>query len=226
MSFKVIRYPDREALNSAAADQIVRVAQQYRDEPSGIMLSGGSTPLAIFDRIARQQPPPAADCTWLLYTDDRLVPASSPDSNYGNSRPLIKALDIPPARILRVNGALPLEAAAGDYERQLREFFNADGQVSLGLLGLGADGHTCSIFTDEAARERRRLAIPVAGRAGFDRVSVSPAILARTSSLIFLVAGQEKAQILRQLLANPTTTPAGIAVADHTNVQVWTDLPA
>lgn len=191
--------------------------------PVGLMLSGGTTPLGVYRRLAAAAIP-APDALHVLYTDDRVVPAESPDSNYGNSRALLGALGVSGARVLRVASELGLTGATAAYERDLAAFFARGGQVRLGLLGMGADGHTCSLFNLADAARRDTLALAVPQQAGFDRVSVTGAVLVRASRLIIAAPGASKAAALQRLRRDPASVPTGLAVAGHPAVELWTDV--
>jgi len=152
-----------------------------------------------------------------------MVPHDAPDSNHGNTRAMLCRLGITEERSLYVHTQLGVEAAAARLHSDIEAFFAAGGRLTLGLLGLGTDGHTASLFNRQDAEARDRYAISVRSQPDFDRVSVSAAVLERAEELIFLVTGEGKLPILRQFLEEPATTPAGIALGDHPNVVVWTE---
>ncbi len=215
-------FDDRPALDAAVADLLRNAVSSDQEGPHAVVLSGGSTPMAVFNVLA-QEDLQAAPGLVLSFTDDRHVPASSPDSNYGNTQPLIKTLGLPPERVIHVHADCPLEESAERFGCELQSFFDNGGRVSLALLGMGADGHTCSIFTPAAAADRDRLAFAVTGKAGFNRVTVSTAFLERCERIVFFVAGESKREILTQFQADPLSLPAGLATQGCPNVEIWTD---
>ena len=185
------------------------------------MLSGGNTPLEAYRTLARS-PVPASDSLLFLFSDERMVPSDSPDSNYHNAAPMIAALGIPGNHVIRVHTELGLSEAAQRYHDDLGKFLQKGGRITLGLLGLGADGHTASIFSkDDIDRCRARWATEVPRDDGPDRVTVTPELLKRIESVIFLVAGPEKADVAETLAREPETLPAGRAVAGVKDVQLW-----
>jgi len=206
----------------AAVQGLLQETLGQASEPSfAVVLSGGNTPLPIFQAIAAD-PFPVNPKAWVTYTDDRHVPADSPDSNYGNSKPMLDALGIGDERIIRVQPDLPLEAAADAFENDLTRFLDAGGRVALALLGLGTDGHTCSLFGEEdLARCEGRLAAPVYKDTPPNRVTVSPAFLNRVERVVFMVAGPEKEEMCRALREAPDTITAGRAVAGCPRVELW-----
>ncbi|MBN1866626.1 6-phosphogluconolactonase [Candidatus Sumerlaeota bacterium] len=201
--------------------QIVDHLTRSSDTPYAAMLSGGTTPLPTYGRIAAH-PPAVPDKTYVVFTDERMVPTDSPDSNFGNARKMIAALRLPAERVLRVHTEKSAEEAAEHYQRDLEAFFRQGGRIGLGFLGLGSDGHTASLFSrDDVRRGGDRWAIPVLRAKPPERVSVTSHLLSKVESLVFALAGPEKEEIAKSFLEDPEKYPAGLAVADARNVEVW-----
>jgi 6-phosphogluconolactonase len=218
-SFTTRRFPSRAALDAALEERLTRAIAAAG--ASAIMLSGGTTPLPAY-RALGSRPLPHDEGLRVLFSDDRYVPADSEKSNYHQSRPLLDALALPPAAVLRVRTELPLEAAARDYERSLAALIAANVPVDLGLLGLGADGHTASLFSvADLERARGRLAIAVHRPDGMSAVSVTPEFLARIGEVLFVVAGSGKREALRRLAAQEPDLTAWRAVQGCARVQLW-----
>jgi 6-phosphogluconolactonase len=188
---------------------------------SAIMLSGGSTPLPAYGRLARG-PLPRDDRLHVLFTDERYVPADSAASNYYQSRQLLDALALPPESLLRVRTAMPLDEAAADYDRQLTTLLSAGVHIGLGLLGLGGNGHTASLFNAaDLARGRGRYAIPVQRPDGMAAVSVTPELLATVREPLFVVAGGGKHDAIAALEKQDTSLVAWRAVQGCPQVELW-----
>lgn len=189
--------------------------------PFAVMLSGGSTPLPIYEAIA-SAPSPCSPALHLTFSDDRHVPLDSPLSNHGNILPMIAALGVTTDRVIAVNPEVSLDAAAAEYEQSFDAFFSKGGSLRLALLGMGEDTHTCSLFSDaDLAASVDHLAIPVRKNTPPDRVSVTPGLLEIADRIIILVAGASKAAVIQQLLTEPETTIAGRAVAGCPSVELW-----
>ena len=222
---KVRHFSSRRRLEAAAVRLLADTARApvRAKHPTAIMLSGGRTPLPVFARLATGHTRPAAGLR-VLFSDERMVSPHSPESNYGQARRLLSAWRLAPGRILRVHTHLSPAAAAARYDRELRAFLRRGGRVTLGLLGLGTDGHTASLFsTADVRRAGRRLALATRHPAGGPRrVSVGPALLAQTERIVMLAPGAEKREVIRRLLIHPARTAAGRALRGHPCVEIWT----
>lgn len=198
-----------EELISACLELFRRVLPGLGPE-DGMMLSGGRTPLEIYRRSAAEGLRTKGN---LFLSDERFVPPADPQSNFGTVVPFFPDL-------LRINTTLPIDAATQSFHDDLSNLKN----IPLGLLGLGADGHTASLFTlNDAALRDGRLAIPVIKTEKPDRISVTPALLNRIEKIIILAAGADKKAIIQTLLEHPRRIPAGVALKDHTDSSIWTD---
>ena len=217
----VRRFKSFEEMTQQVATLLAGHLRPAGPEPQGIMLSGGLTPLPAYRMLAARAETAAAN-VHVLYSDERMVPKESPENNYANTAPLVGACRVPEARILRVHTELRLEEAADRYNRDLRAFVGRGGRLALGLLGLGADGHTASLFSmEDIARGEGRFAVAVPRPIPPYRVSVTAEFLRRFDQLIFLVSGPDKSAIARTLVTAPDTIPAGRAVAGANYAALW-----
>lgn len=210
------------ALFQAAGTLFQSTAQNDSSAPYAVLFPGGNTPRPLFQRIA-QAPFPVSPQVHIGYTDERLVPESNPANNYALSIPMLTALDIKQKQILRVNTDFLLEAAADDYHSTWHEFFKKDGSIPLAFVGLGTDGHTCSLFTEEQvlACPATRYAEAVRRDDGPDRITITPALLEKIRHIIVLATGPEKAAIVEQVSQAPDTLVAGKALATCPRVSIW-----
>jgi 6-phosphogluconolactonase len=213
------RFPSRAALDAALAQRLGQAIAA--NGASAIMLSGGSTPLPAYRALARG-PLPHDERLHILFSDDRYVPSDSDASNYHQSRPLLDALALPAAAVARVRTELPLAEAAADYERQLAALVSSGARIGLGLLGLGADGHTASLFgAADLERARAHLAIAVHRPDGMAAVSVTPDFLAQVEEPLFVVAGPDKQAALDALVARDLNLCAWRVVQACPKVEAW-----
>ena len=221
MTPRLRQFRSTDDLTLAVADLLEERFRHRYGRPHAVMLSGGRTPLAAYDEVARRRTR-ASDDLYIFLSDERLVPDDSPESNYGHLRPMLERLQLPEGRVMRVGTDLTLKKAAADHDRSLRHFVRDGGRITLGLLGLGADGHTASLFTpDDLARGKGALAVAVSRLKGPDRISVTPDLLKRVEVLIFLAVGRDKQDVVSRLLKEPDSLVAGRAVRDAAAVQLW-----
>lgn len=215
-------FDSREALYEVTLRLIRSVISDGKNRPGALIVPGGRTPRPLFEAIATNPPTPASDF-YLGYTDERHVPETDPQSNYALTREMIRSLALPESRVLRVQTECALDEAAARYHDRWRCFFEQGGVISLALLGLGDDGHTCSLFTPEqvAACDPDAFAEPVHRGNGPDRVTVTPALLGRVEHIVFLAVGQDKASVVDAMLQEPSPVTAAQAVAQAPRVSLW-----
>ena len=214
--FKNVQEMERAAVALLAARLGKTTAQ-----PHAVILPGGRTPRGIYEKL-RLSPVRTGPALRVLLSDERHVPPDSPESNYGAMKEMIHALGLKASHVLRVHAELPLEEAANRYDAELKSYFRKGGRITLGLLGLGADGHTASLFTSQdILRGRGRLAIAVKRPDGLSGVSVTRDLLLKAERIVFIAAGTEKGEIVTRLMKNPGSIPAGMATEDIRNVEVW-----
>lgn len=206
-------------MESAACEMLATEAK--RAESSALLLSGGTTPYGLYERIARK-PFPVSDACHVMLSDERLVPFDSPESNIGRMLGMLKALGLPAKRVLCVAPEETAEVAAWRYDAALRRYFASGGALRLALLGLGADGHTAGMFTaEDVARGAGHLAVSARRPDGCDGVTVTAGLLKLARRIVFLVAGPEKADAVKHFCAGRKTMVATIAIADHPHAEVW-----
>ncbi|MBV9325227.1 MAG: 6-phosphogluconolactonase [Chloroflexi bacterium] len=203
--------PDSAALADAAARQIVERAQAAIDAQGAfsIALSGGSTPRDLHQRLASA--PLAQQVDWarvhVFFGDERCVPPDDAQSNYRMAdETLLSRVPIPATQIHRMRGELPPNEAAAEYESQLKAFFNSDPpRLDVILLGMGDNGHTASLFPGlSAVHEQRRWVVAEnVPEVGMWRITLTPVVLNLGREVMFLVAGEAKASMLRQVLEGP-----------------------
>ena len=220
------RFASRAELDAALVERLAQAIADTSRAGSAVMLAGGSTPMPAYRELAARAPK-HNDGLRILFSDERYVPSTSEASNYHQSRTLLDALALPEASVLRVRTELPLEQAAADYERRLAALLDANVPIGLGLLGLGADGHTASLFRPaDLERARGRLAIAVQRPDGMSGVSVTPEFLAHVKQLVFVVAGGGKYDAIQSLIKADPNLVAWRAVQGLASVELWVEQAA
>jgi 6-phosphogluconolactonase len=192
-------------LRHAIADTLAARARCW------IALAGGRTPRAVYERLAD---PGAPAIDWarvhVAFGDERVVPPGHADSNYGMARTaLLDRVPLPPAQVHRVRGELGTGVAAADaYATELAVAFalapGAWPVFDLVLLGVGADGHTASLFPGTPAlSERARLAVGVEAPAPpTARVTLTFPVLNAARAVVVLAAGSDKAAAIGRAFAD------------------------
>jgi 6-phosphogluconolactonase len=207
---------EQTALAKEAAERCVRIAQEAlaRGGRFTIALSGGSTPKSLYSLLADE--PYSTRVPWskthVFWGDERAVPPGDPDSNFGMAKTtLLDHVPIPADRVHRMQAERDdLDLAAREYEAEIARSFGVPAGAEppafdLILLGLGPDGHTASLFPHtEAARERARWVVRNhVPNLKSDRLTLTPPILNQASTVLFLVAGTDKAPALQAVLEGP-----------------------
>jgi 6-phosphogluconolactonase len=189
--------------------------------PSGrfsVALSGGSTPKGLYSLLASSRY--GDRVPWsrvhLFWGDERCVPPDHPESNYRMVREvLLSKIAIPAENVHRMAGEKEPDIAAAEYEAELKRFFRlspgALPRFDLILLGLGEDGHTASLFPgSDALRETERLVTACyVSKLKSHRLTLTLPVLNAGAVIVFLVAGKNKASIVKEVLkAKAASLPA------------------
>lgn len=215
-------FPDAASLAQAAAQRFAKLAHEAIQSRSSfsVALSGGSTPRELYARIADGEKSSPIDWSsvQLFWGDERCVPPDHIDSNYRMAvETLISRVPIPHANVHRIKGEMNPGQAAEEYEETLRRAFGLTKsqqpaaavehlpRFDLILLGMGADGHTASLFPhSEAIHEKRRWAAAqyIESQRGW-RITLTPGVINAARQVVFLVSGTTKAERLFEVLYNP-----------------------
>ena len=221
MAYELQLEADTGALYRAAAGHFVRRARaavQARGRFT-VALSGGSTPRALYSLLALDQTLRLGvpwDKVFFFWGDERHVPPDHAESNYGMAyAQLLSKVPVPEVNVQRFLGEQPdAELSAQRYERELQAFFQlSPGQVprfDLVLLGLGADGHTASLFPGTmAVKESQRLvSANWISELRSHRFTLTIPVFNNAACVIFLVTGADKAPALRSVLEDlPEAAP-------------------
>lgn len=194
---------------AAVAERIVALLRQA--SPSYVALSGGSTPRPLYRLLAtelRDRIP--WDRVTIFQVDERWVPRDHPDSNWKLLHEELVSR-VPPLTAYPMNPCATNPAA--EYESRLRNAVPLDKGgmpvLDLVLLGMGADGHTASLFPGTAALdESRRAVVESEGPPPHSRrLTLTLPVLRAADRRWFLVRGADKAQAFRR--AQLGHVPAG-----------------
>lgn len=222
MTPEIRSFPNLSDLSRAAAEFIVELAETAVTERTifTLALSGGSTPRLLYEYLAKEEFSQRMpwEHTHIFWGDERCVSPDHPDSNFAMAfETLISKAPLPSENVHRVTteGDLP-KAAAREYEKSLREFFQdtAHARVPLAfpsfdliLLGLGKDGHTASLFPGEPVLEEKiRWVVAVAGTSAspaVPRVTLTFPVINQARCVLFLASGSDKRDVFQKILGSP-----------------------
>jgi 6-phosphogluconolactonase len=201
----------------AAAEEFVSVGRTAIGAQGRftVALSGGSTPKALYSLLASNYADFAWNRVFLFFGDERHVPTTDPESNYKMvNESLLTKIAIPAANVFRVAAENPdADAAASEYEKQLRQFFELkpgeSPRFDLILLGLGPDGHTASLFPDSKALDEPSHLVVANWVAKFNthRITLTFPVLNQAAEVMFMACGADKADMVHQILEGKNTQP-------------------
>ncbi len=206
-------------------------------EESHVVLSGGSTPRLWFAILA--QPLYAQAIHWrslhFWWGDERCVPAHDEDSNYGQAkRILFDCIAIPAANLHPIRGENEPAAEAERISAEIKTMVSMPpGQLGLPvfdwiILGMGADGHTASLFPQQTDFAEKRLTVVAHHpQTGQKRISLSATQLSSCRRLSFLVLGADKAERVSEIFSHPAESlpyPAARIRAAHGQTEWYLDM--
>jgi 6-phosphogluconolactonase len=229
MNRRISVYRDKNELWSAAAGLVRDLVNRAVRERGvfTVALSGGKTPEELYARLAG--PELRGSIPWgkvfVFWGDERFVPLDHPESNFGMARrSLFAGIEIPGINIhpIPTDEPTPLRAAEA-YEERVRSSFgtivknasDAAPVFDLVLLGMGKDGHTAALYPGgQALTEEGRLftAVDAPDWAPVrQRITATLPLINNSRAAFFLVTGEDKKEMLKQVLSADKTAgdPAG-----------------
>ena len=207
-NIQIIKVADAAALAQTAAEYFARAAAENITQRGRftVALSGGSTPKAMFALLAAE--PFCGRIDWakvyVFWGDERCVPPDHSDSNFRmTSEALLSKVNIPEKNVFRMHGELEPADAAKKYAETLLDFFQGAAVFDLVFLGMGADGHTASLFPGTSALHAEANEIAVENyveKLNTTRLTLTAETINMAKDLVFLVAGADKATALHSVL--------------------------
>jgi 6-phosphogluconolactonase len=202
-------FPDPRHLSAAAAELIAQLASDAiaRRGNWSIALSGDLAYQPVYDQMASEDFARKIDWTIaeIYFTDESCVPPVNPESHFRMaSEALLDALPIKPENIHRIKGEIEPQQSAIEYGRLLKEKFGDVGP-DIVLLGIAEDAHTAGLFPGTAAlteMHHRCVANFIPPQNAW-RVTMSAPFINRAGNVIVLVAGDEKAKCVADVLEGP-----------------------
>ena len=193
-----------DQLAEAVAKNLLDLSQS--EETNHIALSGGSTPKHIFGYIAHSDY--ASTIKWqnlhFWWGDERCVPATHEQSNYGEAmRLLFSQVLIPADNLHPIHGELEADKALIEFKDEMAACFPSPGLPIFDwvILGVGEDGHTASLFPRQTDFDLQQSAViaahPLDGQV---RISLSAQVLCAAKRVSFIAVGESKACVVNEVL--------------------------
>lgn len=207
-------FADAQSLAVHGADWIASLIAAHTG-PFRMALSGGSTPRLLFGELSSRSVDWAK--VHFYWIDERFVPPDHPDSNLRMAREtLLSRIDIAPDHIHPMPTDGDPDAAARRYEAELKADYGAEALdlrrplFDFVLLGLGGDGHICSLFPGSPVLdERQRWVAPVPTGRPEVRLTLTYPCVESSRVTAFLVAGADKADAVSRVRAGDVSLPGG-----------------
>jgi 6-phosphogluconolactonase len=202
-------FADSHAVANAFANVLAqRIASlSQKQNVVSVSLSGGSTPKLLFEVLANEFGDHVdwSQVHW-FWGDERCVPPSDPESNYGAAeRLLLSKINVPKSNVHRIVGESDPEVESQRYAEEIESWLpsHADGlpRFDIVVLGMGTDGHTASIFPNqmELMSSPRICEIATHPESGQRRITLTGPLLNAAANVFFLVTGKKKASVLAEI---------------------------
>ncbi|KAK3807298.1 MAG: 6-phosphogluconolactonase [Benniella sp.] len=209
---KILSFPDELTLSKGLDEYVAKLSEEAisRHDRFTVALSGGSLPRQLSAILRNNKT--VQFSKWVVYfADERCVPLDSEDSNYRLAKTeLFDHLEekIPEENIHTINADLDPEEAADDYISQLASTFATKDSVrypvfDLILLGVGPDGHTCSLFPGHELLKESSVwcaSITDSPKPPPERITLTFPVLNHAHHVAFVAAGAGKQDILHSIL--------------------------
>ena len=197
-----------EDLADAFAKQLIKWISDSGGDSFHLALSGGTTPSLLFSLLANKY---KTGLPWhkihFWWGDERMVPPSDPESNFGVVNELLfTKIGLLAEQIHRINGELdPTDESLG-YATKMKTLIpvlNGTPKFDLIMLGLGDDGHTASIFPGQMQlmESNKTTAIAIHPSSGQLRITLTGKVLNNAKKVAFLVAGASKSKIFNEIIS-------------------------
>jgi 6-phosphogluconolactonase len=230
MNLEILATP-RDLARAAARHFLARSLEAVALRGScTVALSGGSTPKSLDHVLAAVDEPFRVLVPWsnihFFWSDERHVPPDHPDSNFRLAYDaMLSHVPVMKDNVHRVLSENPdVAAAAKAYEQTLVEVTQSSlPRFDLILLGLGTDGHTASVFpgSDVLHETKRLVAAPWVEKLNAYRITMTLPLINNAASVLFLVSGAEKAEIVREVLEGSSKRYPAQEVRPTSGALLW-----
>ncbi|MFL6545491.1 MAG: 6-phosphogluconolactonase [Candidatus Udaeobacter sp.] len=215
---KVEVYDDADSVAREAAAVVAEDARAAIAARGSFVMavSGGRTPWLMLRSLAHEDVP--WDHVHVVQVDERILPAGDPDRNLTHLREsLLEQTSLRPEQILAMPVNAPdLDVAAAQYGTVLQQIAGSPPVLDLVHLGLGPDGHTASLVPRDPVLDVVDVDVALTAiYQGRRRMTLTYPILNRSRQVLWLVTGNDKAEMVGRLCAGDTSIPAGRVQRDR-----------
>ncbi len=209
---EICQYATPDDVATAGAEFIYRRAGEAIDERDqfSLALSGGSTPWRMLNELAEFELP--WERVKIVQVDERVAPDGDPERNLVHIRKeFADRISLPPENLY----AMPvvcedLDEGAGQYERALIELAGESPILDVVHLGVGRDGHTASLIPGDSVLDVSDRDVGTTGTYnGRRRMTLTYSIINRARHILWLITGEEKAEMLNRTIQADHDIPAG-----------------
>lgn len=226
-------YPSAEDVSRHLIRYFIGMMEKEPERIFHFAFSGGTTPSLMFQLWANEY----KDLTpWdrmrIYWVDERCVGFDSPDSNYGTMRRLLlNVVGMPEEYVFPIHAFRPPREEAARYSAQVAGTLpsvHGFPTFDVVILGAGEDGHTSSIFPGQ----ERLLSSSVPYEAsvnpynGQQRIAMTGYLIFKARKVIFLITGENKAAVVRDILRSGDAGPAAYVAHHASDVEIFTDVQA
>jgi 6-phosphogluconolactonase len=208
-------FENQQALVRAVGRQFLKYAAQAEEQQESVhtALSGGNTPKALFEHLARRGQQVDWQNFHFYWVDERCVPPEHEESNFGMANKLFfSKIKIPAGNLHRIRGESDPETEVIRYSKEIEQHIEKISGWPVFdwiLLGLGEDGHTASLFPDDDhALGAQSICVPAKHpHSGQNRISLTLPVINSARHISFMVSGAEKAEIVERVIRSNHQNP-------------------
>lgn len=232
---KIEIFASPEKLAQKSAEMISeKLSGILRDKNrASLVLSGGSTPKLLYELLASEGYRNSVqwDKVLIFFGDERCVPPDDPQSNYKMAyEVLLSKVPIRAENVFRMKGELAPAEAAKEYEENIKNSLGDGTHFDIVLLGIGADGHTASLFPESTAlsETKKLVSANYVEKLNAYRLTLTLPAINASQNILFLVSGKDKAETVKAVFdgTSDPPLPSQLVYADNAEVTWLLDSPA
>ncbi len=210
-----------------ACFDIALILKKLNKEKANIAISGGSSPILLFEIMRNIFLPSDFINLKFFWVDERYVDVESDQSNFGNfSRILIESGIIRKSNVFPMLKQADQNKAILDSINNIKEnvdFKNGYPSFDLVILGVGEDGHTASLFPNDLSKlDSNEIVIKTYHpKTNQTRLTLTKNVINNSKRIIFLALGESKANIISQIIINKNKTLPATAIEKEDDSILW-----